>query len=1703
MEEKISRIKIMSVVMLLLISIFSTVSISAVETEVSSVGLNSYVEISNWTDLNNIRYDLNGDYVLIKDLDENTEGYDDHVSETAITEANERFGAGGNAAGTQFSVYHTPIEEVVKVIDTADDLEVAFNVVSYEDGIVEIEESTDGYAWIIYRASGPGWNPIGIDSNAHLYGSPFTGTFDGQGHQIKDLFINRPTELCTGLFGSAGDYYNRAVLKNVGLEDVNVTGEGMVGSLAGTFMHSDGSGESYVENTYVTGEVNTNDFRSGGLIGSLNGAFGSVAGGMIRDSYAMVNVTSTSYDIGGLVGYMMNYASVNNSYSIGGVIGSFNEGGLVGYVSGGTVSNSYWDIQTSGTTYSAGGTGLTTDEMTGYSAQENMTSFDFIDTWGILDGSQKFLKEDGYPILQGLDRLNQLRSQNIDLYAEGDGSESDPFQIADWTHLFNIRENMTAHFNMINDLDETTEGYDEIVDTTEGWDPIGGWDSSEGYTYFTGSFDGQNKNISDLFINRPTESFVGLFGYVDGGAILNVTLKNINITGDDRTGSLIGRNDFGSVYNSSASGKVAGGYVVGGLVAMNQGTIKQSFASVDVVSESSQTSSEAGGLVGANHDTIKDCYATGNVTGNKERVGGLAGNNGASITSSYSIGKVSGDSARVGGHIGYDYGTVTDSYWDVFTSNHFFSAAGTGLPTADMTGNSAKENMTGFDFTNIWNIFDNGTHVSYPYLRNNMQEPGLQPSADIRDGFENGDGSASDPYLIENWYHLENVNLDLSANYTVMNELNETTEGYHDVASELAHGRSGFDPIGGSTWSGPFFTGHFDGQGYQIKNIFINRSSSDLLGLFAYIGEDGSVSNTSVVDVNITGDSYLGALAGWSDGTVIDSWSSGDIIGGGTDDVGGLIGGSMGIIERCYSTANVTGHSYIGGLVGGIYSYPNTAFINESYATGTVKSDNQYAGGLVGYHDGVINISYATGDVNGSSDVGGLVGYIDGVVNNSYATGDVNGSSDVGGLLGGSNGVINNCYAAGYVNASSYVGGLIGYSSGTESSSYWDMETTDQSTSSGSATGLTTGEMKTKSTFTEGGWDFDTVWNIKELDSGFVSYPYLQNNKQDPAPGEEESYLDNVEIVPSDDQTITAGETIDFNATAYNQYGHLITDTDSDFIWQNTDTDGLFTETTGGIYKVKAENNAIESDMINVTVEAAEADSLQVTNDPGTVTAGESFQLTIDVTDVYGNPAVNQALDNFTITSEYDGEVYNEGTIYLDENGQHVATVQAGQVTTASEEHTLTISFNPETEINITVEPAEVDHVEIYPDEYQLVVYTGEHFNFSAAAYDEYGNMITEDDTDFTWENTNGYGLFQEMTVDHFYVNATYDGVTSDTVIVTVIEGAAPSLEITAPSEAVEELTYDEEFTIEGNTNADMLWINEVEVDVDGTGSFNQSFLLDEGLNVFYVTAEDEVGNRAVVEVYALYLPQIQEMQLRIDDLEIEIDANRAAIEELENLTKQLEIDVSALETELSVQVTELEQDLDENVTALENAILENRADLINIIDSNINYIDDELASINADISDIYIELEDYVTFEEFVEGLEDYLTYQEINDLLEDYVKNGDLPGILENYLTEDEIEEMIDGLNNRQETIDVEQDDDISSSKNLGIVGVIIALLALIIAIFAVAKRGGKDTFEEETTDEDTFEEGTTDEDTFEEETTDEDTFEDTEDVSEEPEE
>ena len=128
-------------------------------------------------------------------------------------------------------------------------------------------------------------------------------------------------------------------------------------------------------------------------------------------------------------------------------------------------------------------------------------------------------------------------------------------------------------------------------------------------------FDGNRLHghtISNLYINRPGTTGLGLFGYTGSSAtIRNVELLDVSLTGHDDVGGLVGSNDGGTISNSDVSGSISGGHQVGGLAGNNQsgGSIENSQASGTVLGYRN-----AGGLVGANYDTISDSHATAAVT---------------------------------------------------------------------------------------------------------------------------------------------------------------------------------------------------------------------------------------------------------------------------------------------------------------------------------------------------------------------------------------------------------------------------------------------------------------------------------------------------------------------------------------------------------------------------------------------------------------------------------------------------------------------------------------------------------------------------------------------------------------------------------------------------------------------------------------------------------------------------------------------------------------------------------------------------------------------------------------------------------------------------------------------------------------------------------------------------------------------------------
>lgn len=161
--------------------------------------------------------------------------------------------------------------------------------------------------------------------------------------------------------------------------------------------------------------------------------------------------------------------------------------------------------------------------------------------------------------------------------------------------------------------------------------------------------------------------------------------------------------------------------------------------------------------------------------------------------------------------------------------------------------------------------------------------------------------------------------------------------------------------------------------------------------------------------------------------------------------------------------------TFFGGLVGDNYY----GTITNCYSTGSVSGDSD-VGGLVGVNNqGTITNCYSTGVVSGTNFIGGLVGESSGTITNCYSTGSVAGDSYVGGLAGDNSGTITGCYSTGSISGTGYqVGGLVGRNyKGTVGTSFWDTQSSGQSTSAG-GTPKTTAEMKTKSTFTNAGWDF-------------------------------------------------------------------------------------------------------------------------------------------------------------------------------------------------------------------------------------------------------------------------------------------------------------------------------------------------------------------------------------------------------------------------------------------------------------------------------------------------------------------------------------------------------------------------------------------------------------------------------------------------------
>jgi hypothetical protein len=985
-----------------------------------------------------------------------------------------------------------------------------------------MNNAADVWGTNMAAGSGAGFVPIAVGTAAGGPATAFSGTFNGQNYTINNIYVNLPTiQYVGGLFGYINSTANN-VVQNVGLTNVNVRGLASVGGITG---YMAGSGTNIqLNNVYVTGAVTALGGSAGGLSANMgantvglfpyivssynaasvtatNGPAGGILGGFlsgeILNSYNIGTITSINGNAGGLDGQSCGgcFASgeaIVNSYNSGvvSVSGSGSAGGLVGLNNGSlSVANSYWDTLASGvSTSSGGGTAGTFNGSSGVNLSliNNGSNNGAYTGWSITSSSSATPNSSTWFIVPGSTRP-MLMSEEF--------SGNTPLTINNAHQLQLMSANLAGNYTLGSNIDFSNVTTSDIwsskfsgTTSGTGFAPVG--DSS---TNFTGSFNGANYTINNLYINLPSTTAVGLFGQTGSNiTVQNVGLTNVNVTGASLVGALVGQaGSSGTIYNSYSTGSVNGtGSNIGGLIGQsNTSTVTNDYSAANV---SAAGASVVGGLIGGANGVVSNSYSIGNVTGSAG-VGGLLGayGAGATIFNTYSTGVVSGSSS-VGGLIGAaGSGTVSNSFWDVTTSgigsdgSTTGSAGGIGKNTANMMLAStfsgagwsitSTPSSTSLAPSNVWFIIPGGTR---PIL--------------LSEEF-NSNGTAKTITTITNGHQLQLAAAALGANYTLGNNI-DLTSGMTNRSDVWAtnyntSNGAGFSPIGNSTSSATKFTGTFmstSGQEYAINNLYIKSAATTGIGLF------GATSNATIADVGLTNESINITSA--------------------VSNVGGLIGTTGGsYINNTYALGNITavaGTGALGGLIGESVSNVFGSYTNMPITISTGSGSSNSVGGLIGYqHDGSFTTqSFSLGAISITSgvavNIGGLVGYelnSGNGVTNSFSFSPVTvttatAGGNIAGLVGNGNGsYIANSYSTGKVfvgsgGGASQVGGVLGANFGdTISNIYWDSSTSGQS--AGSGTSKTTAQLQAAlpSGFSSSIWGI--VAGNGTLANG--SYPYL------------------------------------------------------------------------------------------------------------------------------------------------------------------------------------------------------------------------------------------------------------------------------------------------------------------------------------------------------------------------------------------------------------------------------------------------------------------------------------------------------------------------------------------------------------------------------------------------------------------------------------
>ncbi len=721
--------------------------------------------------------------------------------------------------------------------------QLAYIVSTDIDGIFNYKLMNDMY---LNDTSDPNWT---MDARNWAYGAiRFEGNFDGNGHTIDGLYFNGAQKRF-GLFSFVGDA-NIGNFKMTNAYIYNTCQE----------IASDASNDEGI--SFVVGQTSA------------------------WANFDRIYIDETCYleapygvGVGGIVGRGSVDVNITNSAVLGDIHGLNKVGAFFGDYWGGaqTIGSSFTtsnvpvmtsrSLQASGNFYATvkdpadspkdtGVTILSEEEMKGENAKVNMPGLDYYFTWETVANSYPVFKNDASIEFWG----GKVADTATIEYAGGNGTKASPFQIANGDQLYKmVAENSNANLYTA----ATEQKYFEIVADInlayKKWytNSVNNWFTNANYDNvgFNGVIYGNGHTIYNLY----SSASAGATGLIPVATQL-AEIHDLHIKGG---------NSF-ATYG-------AGAFI--GLAKAKERTKPVILKGCSVENFSAKAANGTGGLIGYVYSqpfNIIDCRVT---------------NTNLTVTAATS----SNTAAFVGYLDGSDTGNnfvfensycddlnplvnIKDSFKEetifknVYTLNEGYDNSTDGLKKvspAEITGDTAKDTLTDFNFNQVWKTVENGYPVHY-----SPEEKATLWDGRAAGAFAGGRGTSEEPYLISNASQLYLLassydrNLTHGKYYELTNDIvisrvydNWQDENPYSWASQKAL-------LDGFTYTDGSFAGVLDGAGYTVSGLYyddeITNNGTYAYGLIPFVSSKAVIKNLKVENVNIStsGNAYVGAVSG-------------------------------------------------------------------------------------------------------------------------------------------------------------------------------------------------------------------------------------------------------------------------------------------------------------------------------------------------------------------------------------------------------------------------------------------------------------------------------------------------------------------------------------------------------------------------------------------------------------------------------------------------------------------------------------------------------------------------------------------------------------------------------------------------------------------------------------------------------------------------